>query len=156
MCNNGGMGHDEQPLWRRAASHTLHTSILLKAKLEDRLQTAEGLLLADHEALLNIEHFGEPLRMSDIAHRLVLSRGGTTKVIDRLEEMGYVSRSPDPADRRATMVGLTKAGRKALGRAKLVIDAGLEEIWSTHLTDDQSIVLIEVMDRVLEANRDWH
>lgn len=80
----------------------------------------------------------------------------TPKVIDRLEEMGYVSRSPDPADRRATMVGLTAAGREAIGRAKLVIDAGLEEIWSTHLTDDQSIVLIEVMDRVLEANRDWH
>lgn len=150
------MGHDAQPLWRQAASHTLHTSILLKAKLEDRLQTAEGLLLADHEALLNIEHFGEPLRMSDIAHRLVLSRGGTTKVIDRLEELGYVSRSPDPDDRRATTVGLTPAGRDALERARLVIDAGLEEIWSTHLTDDESTVLIEVMERVLEANRDWH
>ena len=156
MCHNGNMGDDAQPLWRRAATHTLHTSLLLKAMLEDRLHAAEGLLLADHEALLNIGHVGEPLRMSDIAHRLVLSRGGTTKVIDRLEEMGYVSRSPDPADRRATIVGLTQAGREALERARPVIDAGLEEIWSAHLTDDESTVLIEVMDRVLEANRDRH
>lgn len=148
------MGDDAQPLWRRAATHTLHTSLLLKAILEDRLHAAEGLLLADHEALLNIGHADRPLRMSDIAHRLVLSRGGTTKVVDRLEEMGYVTRRPDLDDRRATVVGLTRAGRDALKRARPVVDAGLEEIWSAHLTDEESIVLIEVMDRVLAANRD--
>ena len=148
------MGDEAQPLWRKAAAHTLHTSILLKSMLEERLHEAEGLLLADHEALLNIGHATEPLRMTDIAHRLVLSRGGTTKVIDRLESMGYVARRADADDRRATVVELTDAGRDALNRARPVIDAGLEEIWSEHLTDDESLVLIEVMDRVLEANRD--
>ena len=148
------MGDETQPLWRRAATHTLHTSLLLKVLLEERLHDAEGLLLADNEALLNIGHADQQLRMSDIAHRLVLSRGGTTKVIDRLEEMGYVDRRPDAEDRRATVVELTPAGRDAAKRARLVIDAGLEEIWSAHLTDEESAVLIDVMDRVLEANHD--
>ena len=48
--------------------------------------------------------------MSDIAHRLILSRGGTTKVIDRLETLGYVRRLPDPEDRRATVVEITGVG----------------------------------------------
>ena len=150
----GTMGDETQPLWRRAATHTLHTSLLLKMLLEERLQEAEGLLLADNEALLNSGHADEPLRMSDIAHRLVLSRGGTTKVIDRLEGMGYVSRRPDTEDRRATVVELTRAGRNAAKRARAVINAGLEEIWSAHLTDDESTVLIDVMDRVLAANHE--
>ena len=59
------------------------------------LQEETGLLLADHEALLNLIVAESPLRMSDIAQLLTLSRGGTTKVIDRLEAMGYVARTPD-------------------------------------------------------------
>ena len=94
-----------KPLWRQAATHTLHTSLLLKAKMEERLQEETGLLLADNEALLNLSK--QPLRMSDIAHKLILSRGGTTKVIDRLEDLGYVARTPDPEDRRSTVATIT-------------------------------------------------
>ncbi len=146
------MDTDTQPLWRRAATHSLHASLLLKALLEERLQQEAGLLLADNEALLNIGHSDEPLRMSEIAHRLILSRGGATKVIDRLEEMDYVVRRPDPDDRRATVLELTPAGRSALDRARRIIDATLEEVWSAYVTDEEAKVLVEVMDRVLEAN----
>ncbi|MDH5372609.1 MAG: MarR family transcriptional regulator [Acidimicrobiia bacterium] len=139
----------EQPLWRRAASHTLHTSFLIKARLEEALQAETDLLLADNEALLNLSHAEEPLRMSDIAHRLILSPGGTTKVIDRLERMGYVTRRPDPDDRRATMVEITTEGSEVLARAQQVINAGLEETWARHMSDDEARTLIEVMDRVL-------
>ena len=143
------MGQEEQPLWRRAASHTLHTSFLIKAKLEETLQAETDLLLADNEALLNLSHAEEPLRMSDIAHRLILSPGGTTKVIDRLERMGYVTRRPDTDDRRATMVEITNEGSEILARAQQVINAGLEETWARHISDEEARTLIEVMDRVL-------
>ena len=107
------MGDEQQPIWRRAATHTLHTSLILKASLEERLQEETGLLLADNEALLHLEMEGSLLRMSEIARRLILSRGGTTKVVDRLEAMGLVERQPDPDDRRATIVSITAAGREA-------------------------------------------
>ena len=142
---------DDQPLWRQAATHTLHTSLLLKAILEERLQEASGLVLADNEALRNLAHADGGLRMSDIADRLILSRGGTTKVIDRLEALGYVERSPDPQDRRATMVEISDAGRAAMAEARVVIDEGLEEAWAQHISDDEARVIVEVMDRVLEA-----
>jgi len=143
------MGHDEQPLWRRAATHTLHTALLLKAILEEQLQEQTGLLLADNEALLRLAAASEPLRMSDIAHRLILSRGGTTKVIDRLETMGYVQRLPDPDDRRATVVEITEAGREAMTNARTVIDEGLKATWAQHVSDDEARIVVDVMDRVL-------
>jgi len=143
------MGSEEQPLWRRAATHTLHTSLLMKGMLEDALVERAGLLFADNEALLHLEE--APLRMSDIADRLILSRGGTTKVVDRLEEMGFVTRRPNSQDRRATIVEITEAGRDARARARAVIDAELEDMWARHVSDEEARVLIEVADRVLRA-----
>ncbi len=67
------------------------------------------------------------------------------------------SPAPRKDERRGpiiTVVELTRVGRNAVKPARRVIDAGLKEIWSAHLTDEESTVLIEVMDRVLEANHD--
>ena len=148
------MGDQDQPLWRQAATHTLHASLVLKGVIEQRLQEETGMVLADNEALLNIGRSPEPLRMSDIAQRLVLSPGGATKVIDRLEEMGCVRRQPDSGDRRATLVELTDVGRKAIDRNRKVIDTALQEVWSEHVTDTEAETVVTVMDRVLQAYLD--
>ena len=121
--------------------------------LEQRLHAETGMLLADNEAILNLNHAGEPLRMSDIAQRLVLSPGGATKVIDRLEEMGCVQRIPDPDDRRATLVEITDAGREAVKRNRKIIDVALEEMWAGHVSDAEAKTLVEVMDRVVHAHK---
>ena len=144
------MGHDQQPLWRQVAAQTLHASFLLKGKIEEVLQRETGLLLADHEALLNLESAVEqPLRMSDIAQRLTLSPGGTTKVIDRMEALGYVARRADPNDRRATVVEITPEGRRAHARTRAVVDAELEAAWAGHMTESEARVIVNVMERVL-------
>jgi DNA-binding MarR family transcriptional regulator len=147
------MGDTEPPLWRQAATHTLHASLLLKAVLEQRLQDETGMLLADNEALLNLGHSDEPLRMSDIANRLILSPGGATKVIDRLEEMGCVVRRSDPTDRRATVVELTDAGREAIVHNREIIDEGLRAVWAEHVTDEEARLIVDVMDRVAQAHK---
>jgi DNA-binding MarR family transcriptional regulator len=41
---------------------------------------------------------------------MMLSSGGTTKRLDRLEQAGLVARAPDPGDRRGTLITLTPAG----------------------------------------------
>ena len=153
MWEDGAVGDENQPIWRRAATHTLHTSLILKASLEERLHEHTGLLLADNEALLHLEKEGSLLRMSEIAQRLILSRGGTTKVVDRLEEMGLVERRADPDDRRATIVSITDAGRNARAEARLVIDSILEEMWAAHLTEEEAELLVDIMDRIAKANR---
>lgn len=147
------MGTEGQPVWRRAATHSLHAALVLKATVEERLQERLGLLLADNEALVNLRHAGLPLRMSDIADRLILSRGGATKVIDRLEAMGLVARRPDPADGRATVVEITPEGTAMAVAAKEIVDECLEQAWSAHITDEEARVILDVMDRVLAHHR---
>ena len=48
-----------------------------------------------------------------LARDLDLSSGATTSRLDRLEEAGYISRLPDPEDRRGVLIELTDAGRAA-------------------------------------------
>jgi DNA-binding MarR family transcriptional regulator len=144
-----------QPEWRRSATHMLHAALMLKAAIEERLHDATGLFLADNEALLSIDHAEEPLRMSQIAERLALSRAGTTKVIDRLEELGYAARSPDPSDRRATTVTITPAGRTALTDTRPIVDEALHDLWARHLTKTQTTAVLEAADRIMHGNEGW-
>ena len=146
-----GNEFDALPPWRKAANISLHASLAIKQDLEDALQEEVDLLLADTEALLHLEH-GD-LRMSEIADRLVLSRGGTTKVIDRLEAMGYVARSPDPEDRRATVVAISDAGREIRRRAREVTERELLRTWGNQLSDAEAETIIGVMQRLLEARK---
>ena len=150
------MGQEEQPLWRQAATHTLHTALWMKAILEEHLHDSTGLLLADNEALLHLSIEEKPLRMTDIANRLILSRGGTTKVIDRLEAKGYAKRLPDPEDRRATVLEITDAGREVRAEARVVIDEQLQATWAKHVSDEEAAVVLAVMDRVLSDHHQHH
>jgi DNA-binding MarR family transcriptional regulator len=47
----------------------------------------------------------------------LLSSGGMTKRIDRLEREGLVERRPDPADRRGTLIRLTEQGHALIDEA---------------------------------------
>ncbi|HTF08137.1 MAG TPA: MarR family winged helix-turn-helix transcriptional regulator [Asanoa sp.] len=54
-----------------------------------------------------------PIRLGDLAEKLHIAPRSTTEVVDDLQSRGLVERHPDPADRRATLVGLTEAGHAA-------------------------------------------
>ena len=51
-----------------------------------------------------------PLRLSELSERLRIAPRSGTEVVDALESLNLVTRSPDPADRRATLVTLTPPG----------------------------------------------
>jgi DNA-binding MarR family transcriptional regulator len=54
----------------------------------------------------------------------MLSSGGTTARLDRLEKAGLVTRVPSPTDRRGVLVRLTGRGREIIDQA---VAAGLAE-----------------------------
>lgn len=57
----------------------------------------------------------------------MLSSGGMTKRLDRLEGLGLVTREPDPSDRRGVLIRLTPAGRQLIDSAiPAVLDAESE------------------------------
>jgi DNA-binding MarR family transcriptional regulator len=59
-----------------------------------------------------------PVRVGDLAAADGISQPTMTAALGRLESSGYVARAADDSDARATLVDLTPAGRRALGRAR--------------------------------------
>lgn len=67
---------------------------------------------ADLDALLTLRRSGPPYRLTptQLFESMMMSSGGMTSLIDRLEKAGWVERSPNPHDRRGTLVTLTAQG----------------------------------------------
>src|SRR6266571_7869555 len=87
-------------------------------RLDEELQVAHGLSLAEYDALLQIAHApGRRVRMNVLANRVLLSRSGITRLVDRLEADGSVERVACSTDARGQEAVLTKAGLERLRSA---------------------------------------
>lgn len=94
----------------------------LSREIERRLEpvyAAGGLEPGWYDVLATLRRAGPPyrLRPTDFAAALMLTSSGTTKRLDRLEAAGYVTREPDPGDRRGVLITLTSQGRTLVDSA---------------------------------------
>jgi DNA-binding MarR family transcriptional regulator len=92
---------------------------------------------------------GRP-RMSDLAERLTLSRGGVTKLVDRLVEAGYIERVICSTDRRSFQAELTPAGEGMLEEMREVY-AGEVERHLRSLSVEEAKVIRAALERVVAS-----
>jgi DNA-binding MarR family transcriptional regulator len=85
--------------------------------------------------------------MSELAEWLTLSRGGITKLVDRLVEAGYIERVACSGDRRSFRAELTRPGKKMLDEMRAVYDAELERYLST-LTAEEAELVTAALEKV--------
>ena len=90
--------------------------------------------------------------MNELADDLILSRGGATRLIARMEDAGLVERQTPPHDRRATFAVITDAGREAVERALPVHLEVVEELFTRHLDDEDTELLLRVAAKVCDAH----
>ena len=95
---------------------------LLSREIERRLEpvyVASGMESGWYDVLSTLRRAGHPyrLRPTDFASTLMLTSSGTTKRLDRLEAAGYITREPDPSDRRGVLITLTPQGRSLVDKA---------------------------------------
>jgi DNA-binding MarR family transcriptional regulator len=112
-----------------------------------RLSRSFGLKQGWLDVLSALRRVGSPYRMpaSELARWVLLSSGGMTSRLDRMEEAGLVRRQPNPADRRGVLIELTPRGRRVIDDS---IDAHLalyEQLLSRVLTKSQQRTFIELM-----------
>jgi DNA-binding MarR family transcriptional regulator len=86
-----------------------------------RLRADFDLPLSRYEPMRVIERRGS-CRVNDIATELVITVGGTSKLIDRIEATGHCRRRPNPEDGRSSVIELTPSGKRLLAKAKLALD----------------------------------
>ena len=113
-----------------------------------------GLPLAFYDVLVQLTE-AEPtgLRMVDLAHRVLISKSGLTRLVDRMAGQGLVQRQPSPEDGRGYYVVATRLGRNALRRASPRHLRGVAKHFTSLLTEEELKVVGEAMTRVAESSR---
>lgn len=97
-------------------------SALLQRELE-RVFAQHGLAGGDFDVLATLRRSGRPVTPGDLSRSTMVTTGGMTKLLDRLEARGLIRREADPRDRRGRLVVLTDDGRALVDRA---VEAHLE------------------------------
>ena len=87
------------------------------------------------------------MRMSEIADRVLLSRSGCTRLVDRLARQGYVTRCAATTDGRGLNAQLTDAGLKKITAARTTHREGIRRYFLDRLTTTDQIVLGDIWAR---------
>ena len=127
----------------------LHASRMLRGRWRDSLIP---LGITPHQSrvltlLARAEDAG--LRNSQLAERLHIAARSTTEVVDQLEAKKLVVRTPDPADRRATLIALSATGRAQLGELAELRRSSMDGYFDKLDDEDRAELtrLLAILDR---------
>jgi DNA-binding MarR family transcriptional regulator len=117
----------------------------------------DGLSLAGFSVLNHFVVRGEAGKNpAALAFAFQVTKGAMTNTLQRLEQKGYVEIAPDPADGRAKLVSVTRAGRTAHARALAAIAPEIDTLLGTIPSKDFAATLpfLTQLKDVLDAARD--
>lgn len=122
----------------------------LTRRLEAELQDAAGVSLADYEALLQLALAGGRLRMNELADRLLLTRSGASRLVDRMADDGYVTRHKCATDARGAFAVLTEAGHDRLDRARPTARHGISEHFLEVLPARDRAAFVRALETIMD------
>ena len=127
---------------------TVHAKLV--RKMDADLAAAGLNPLEWYDVLLTLnEAPGRRLRLSELADRVLISRSGVTRLVDRIEAKGLLARERCGEDRRGAYAVLTDAGFQELRRMWVVYSQIIAEQFGRHMTDDEAVTLHRVFARML-------
>ena len=146
--------------WRRERPELDTTALGLVGRLMRTATLAEEVLVEPlrergleagwFDVLAALRRTGSPYELNPtrLMETVLLSSGGMTKRLDRLEQAGLVKRTPDPDDRRGTLVRLTARGKRVADRTVEGHIANEERLLEP-LDEDERRALDELLRRLL-------
>ena len=118
-------------------------------ELEQELEAEHRLALTDYDVLVQLAATEDRrLRMSELADRLILSRSGVTRLVDRLVAEGMVERVSCETDRRGQWAALTDAGLGRLRTATPTHLRGVAEHFLDRLSPDELASMRDMLVRL--------
>lgn len=130
----------------------LHAHARLLRRLDEELQAEHGLSLAEYDALLQLAHAPDRrLRMSVLAERVLLSRSGITRLVDRLEGSGMVARSACVTDARGAEASLTPSGLDRLRAASRTHLDGIERYFLVPVSDEDRAAVERAANGIIDG-----
>jgi DNA-binding MarR family transcriptional regulator len=131
----------------------LETAYALIDILDAELQAERGITLGWYDALVHLEEAEDGLRMNELSARILFSKSGLTRVIDRMEEAGLVRRERPADDRRVVKVYITQEGLETLQAARTVHRRGIKAHFVQHLDQQELATLAHSLENVRDHVR---
>jgi DNA-binding MarR family transcriptional regulator len=123
------------------------THAAISQRLQDALAQADMPPLPWYEVLATVAEAPEQrMRMGDLAEALVITRGGLTKLVDRLVKAGLLERTYCETDRRVSYATLLPAGVEMLLEMRPVIVAELDLAFSANISVAEANELRDTLD----------
>lgn len=149
MTDRAGLTELEMSAWRSFLEAHRRVLDLLEAELRAR----EELPLAWYDVLVHLsESPTGSLRMQELADRVLLSKSGLTRLVDRMEAAGLVERAPCRADGRGIEAVLTDVGLVRLRDAAPTHVSGVRAHFTDLLRPGEAAVLAQALSRIVEAS----
>ncbi len=134
----------EHAAWRAF----LRTHARVARRLEADLMASGKLPLAEFDVLFQLALApGHRLRMNELADRVLLSRAGITRLVDRLVADGLVARLKCASDARGAYAVLTDEGRSRLDEARPGHMAGVRRYFLASFSRSELAILAELLAR---------
>jgi DNA-binding MarR family transcriptional regulator len=111
-----------------------------------------GLKEIDFGVLSPLRRAGEPYELTptELARHRMITSGGMTAALDRLEAKGMIVRVPNPNDRRGSLVRLTERGRHVIDDS-MALHAEVEHLLVAPLSDEDAAQLQGLLRKLLIA-----
>lgn len=129
------------------------SALALVDVLDTELEQEAGIPLRWYDVLVQLEETPEGIPMNALADRILYSKSGFTRVVDRMEEAELVRRVRPEHDRRSILVVLTKKGEETKELARRYHRDGIARHFSDHLSEADVRALIRALQKVSEHVR---
>lgn len=119
---------------------TLHQTHDMLGRCEDRVFGEHGLTAEQYSVLTAIKYLDEPVKITDVAHRLTRSINSISMIVDRMVKAGLVERTRDEKDRRVVHLAITNAAEILFEPAALAGWKFIQEIMSPLSYEDKQVL----------------
>lgn len=148
------LSHGEQSLSSssperlRAWRLFFESALALLDTLEHDFQHDAGFPVQWYDVLVHLEETPDGLRTSELAQRVLFSKSGFTRVVDKMEAAGLVRRVRPENDRRSIFIVQTPEGRAAMQRARPPHHRWVEENFNGLLTDSDVKAITRAFEKI--------
>jgi DNA-binding MarR family transcriptional regulator len=155
MAVTGAPPAELTPAEHAAWKGFVHVHTAMVRTLDAELEAAHGLSLSSYEVLRALRCAPEgKLRMADLAEHALLSRSGMTRLVDRLERLGLLTRCQCSDDARGCFAVLSPAGAALLDRARPTHLESVRAGFLRHLAPEDLDRLAAIWARMLAPSTD--
>ena len=118
--------------------------------MDETFRERFGRTLDDYDVLHQLRSANEPLRMSDLANRLLVANSSCNRIVGRLSDAGLVSRMTGEHDRREVLVDLTTEGRRLCRRMGAAHSRDIERVFTDRITGDDLTQLHRIFEQLAD------